>query len=101
MKLPLASLLVRWRTQSFAIRELILFAVLVLAGLLLMPWLIWLAGRAALGAYANGGPLHLWLDFLRGLAHGDLPFWGVALGPYLASLFFRIAAVAWRRNPVM
>ncbi len=101
MKLPLSSLLARWRAQSPALREILLFAACLLVGLLLLPLLIWLFGRMTLGSYANGGPLKLWLDFLGGLAHGELPFWAVLAGPYLASLFFRGAALAWRRGALM
>ncbi len=101
MKLPLSSLLARWSNQSPALREVLLFAACLLVGLLLMPLLIWLFGRLTLGGYANGGPLKLWLDFLGGLAHGELPFWGVLAGPYLATLFFRAAALLWRRTALM
>lgn len=101
MKFSLSSLLARWRNQPAALRELLLFAACLLAGLLLLPLLIWLFGRMSLGSYANGGPFKLWLDFLGGLGHGELPFWAVVAGPYLASLFFRGATLIWRRSPLM
>ena len=40
MKLPLSSLLARWRAQSSALREILLFAACLLVGLLVLPLLI-------------------------------------------------------------
>jgi hypothetical protein len=45
----------------------------LLAGLTLVPVLIWIVGTRSLGPYTNGGVLH-----------GSLPHWVVALGPYAA-----------------
>lgn len=101
MKFTLPSLLARWRDQNAALREVLLLAGCLVAGLLLMPLLIWLVGRVTLGSYANGGPLKLWLDFLRGLGHGELPFWAVLAGPYLVTLFFRAATLLFRRSALM
>lgn len=101
MTATLSSLLARWRSQPSVIRETLLFAGCLVAGLVLMPLLIWLIGRLTLGSYANGGPLKLWLDFVRGLGHGEQPFWWVLAGPYLASLFFRGATLLLRRQPLM
>jgi hypothetical protein len=51
-------------------------------GVVVLPCLIWLVGRTALGPYTNGGLFSLWTDFIRGLARGSTPFWVIALGPY-------------------
>ena len=101
MTAPLSSLLARWRQQSRLVRELLLLALAVLAGLLVMPPIIWLLGRATLGSYANGGPLALWIDFFRGLARGELPFWLVLIGPFLFLSLGRAAALIWRKSAVM
>jgi ABC-type uncharacterized transport system permease subunit len=93
--------LARWRQQSVLVRELLLLAIAVLAGLLLMPLIIWLFGRASLGSYANGGPAALLTDFFRGLAHGELPFWVVVIGPYIFMSMARAAALLWRKSAVM
>jgi len=67
-------------------RELLIYGVALICGLLLMPLLIWFAGNRVLGPYTHGqnphaGPLALLADFFTGLAHGSAVFWVVALGP--------------------
>ncbi|MFI4914498.1 MAG: hypothetical protein ACHQAR_04840 [Steroidobacterales bacterium] len=63
-------------------RELLTLLACLAIGVIVMPCLIWLVGRAALGPYTHGGVFALWRDFLLGLAEGSSPFWIVALGPY-------------------
>lgn len=73
---------VQWiRAQQGWRRELLLAFAWVLAGLILLPPLIWMAGRFSLGDYANGGPFALWADLLRELVRGSLAAWLVVLGP--------------------
>jgi hypothetical protein len=55
----------------------------LLVGAVLVPCLIWVVGRATLGAYTHGSMLALLGDFYVGLAHGSRPFWAVVLGPYI------------------
>lgn len=74
------------RPRTPAGRELTLLAVAFACGILIVPWLIWIAGRVVLGEYAHGGPFALWVDFFRGLAAGAPAFWAVALGPYALAL---------------
>lgn len=64
-------------------RELIWLGVWLAFGLLLLPALIWIAGRVSLGDYVNGGPLALWQDLLNELGRGSLAHWLVIIGPYL------------------
>jgi len=76
-------------------RELIIYGVTLLAGLLGMPLLIWLAGNRVLGPYTHGqnlhaGPFALLGDFMLGLAHGSAVFWVVALGPAVLLLLLRV-----------
>ena len=78
-------------------RELAILAACLAVGLLLVPLAIWITGRATLGVYANGGPFALWLDFMRGLAAGALPYWAVAAGPYLGCWLLRGLAAALGR----
>lgn len=71
---------------SRARRELLIYSLALLCGLLLMPFLIWFAGNRVLGPYTHGqnpraGPFALLADFFVGLAHGSAVFWVVALGP--------------------
>ncbi len=71
-------------------RELLIFGIALVFGLILVPFLIWLVGNRILGPYthtldpsAGTGPLRLLADFFSGLAHGSVIFWCVALGPYV------------------
>jgi hypothetical protein len=78
------------RTQ----RELIVLGAAVGFGVLVMPFLVWLAGNRALGPYGHGetsrgGPWALFTDYVVGLAHGSAVFWLVALGPALLVLLIR------------
>jgi hypothetical protein len=70
----------------------------LLFGLLILPALIWTAGRLTLGGYANGGPWALYWDFLRGLAKGGASYWIALVGPYALLLFARLLAALWRRT---
>src|SRR5256885_2341464 len=67
-------------------RELVIFGLALLCGLIVMPFLIWFAGSRVLGPYTHGqnahaGPFALAADFFLGLVHGSAVFWAVALGP--------------------
>jgi hypothetical protein len=64
-------------------RELLGAAVCLVIGVVVMPCLIFAAGRVSLGPYEHGGVFGLWRDFLAGLESGSEAFWFVALGPYL------------------
>src|ERR1700694_6073979 len=79
-------------------RELVIFGVALLCGLIVMPFLIWFARSRVLGPYTHGqnahaGPFALGADFFSGLAHGSGVFWGVALGPAVLPLVIRLLAV--------
>jgi len=71
-------------------RELLIFGIAVVTGLLILPLLIWVVGNRILGPYthtqdptAGTGPARLLADYFTGLAHGSVIFWCVALGPYI------------------
>lgn len=70
--------------------ELLLAGCCLLVGVLLMPCLIWIVGRAVLGPYTHGGLFALLADFFAGLGGGSLAFWAIALGPYLLLQWVRI-----------
>src|ERR1700730_10417001 len=58
-------------------RELVIFGLALLCGLIPMPFLIWFAGSRVLGPYTHGqnthaGPFALVADLFSGLAHGAL-----------------------------
>ena len=86
---------IRQRTRDWLV---IVLAVALVLGLLVLPLLIYLAGRLTLGSYANGGPLALLGDYLRGLANGHLSVWIAVLGPYGFILLGRLFAAIWRRS---
>jgi hypothetical protein len=85
-------------------RELIIFGVALLGGLVPMPLLIWVAGNRVLGPYTHGqnphgGPLALLADFFVGLFHGSAVFWAVALGPAVLLLLLRLFMALLRALP--
>lgn len=69
--------------------ELLSVLVCLVIGVVVMPCLIFVAGRIALGPYANGGVFVLWRDFVAGLASGSEACWFIAVGPYLFLLLLR------------
>jgi hypothetical protein len=74
---------------SRARRELMIFVILLACGLFIMPLLIWVVGRSALGPYTDGGPFALLVDFFSGLKSGSLVYWSVAFGPYVLVMILR------------
>ncbi len=85
-------------------RELIIYGVAALCGLLLVPLLIWFAGNRVLGPYTHGqnphaGPFALLADFYVGLWHGSAVFWAVALGPAVLLLLLRLLVRVVRLLP--
>lgn len=94
-----------WRRIPWAVRrELIVYGIAVLCGLLLMPFLIWYAGNRVLGPYTHGqnphaGPLALLQDYFTGLVHGSAVFWMVALGPALLIVLLRLIVWVVRAIP--
>jgi hypothetical protein len=101
---PLTRLRDTYTAQPRARRELIIYGSALLIGLILMPFLIWLAGNRVLGPYTHGqnlraGPFALFADFMVGLAHGSAVFWAVALGPAVLLLLIRLLVWLYRRQP--
>lgn len=90
--------LARFRAQSPLMREVVLLAFALLAGITLLPIAVYLTGREVLGAYTNGGLLSFWGDYFAGLAHGGRAWWVLALGPYALIMFTRAARAAWRQT---
>ena len=62
--------------------EAITFGLALLVGLLVMPALIYLAGRFTLREYANGGVFALYFDFFKGLFQLRSSCWIVVAGPF-------------------
>jgi hypothetical protein len=78
-------------------RELIILGLALLAGLVVLPPLIYLSGTRAFGPYAAGGLAALLGNFWRGLAAGAVGFWIVALTPYALVLITRLTFGVARR----
>lgn len=83
----------RYRGAQGIVRELLTVALCLGVGLLVMPCLIFVAGRLALQAYAHGSLFALWDDYLGSLLAGSLAAWFVLAGPYLLVWILR----GWRR----
>lgn len=70
--------------------EAITLGLAVSFGLVVMPALIYLAGRLALDSYANGGLFALYRDFILGLFEPRPSNWIVVIGPLVFLSLFRI-----------
>ena len=94
-----------WRRIPWRVRrDLIVYGIALLCGLLLMPFLIWYAGNRVLGPYTHGqnphaGPFALLQDYFAGLLHGSAVFWAVALGPALLLVLLRLIVWVVRAIP--
>lgn len=94
MLAPLVRVRDSWTGLPRARRELAVLGAALLFGLLVMPFMVWLAGKRVLGPYTHGdnphaGPFALLWDYYVGLAHGSTVFWAVALGPLALLLLLR------------
>ena len=84
-------------SQPTLIFEAVTLGLALLFGLLVMPPLIYLAGRFTLQEYANGGAFALYLDFLKGLVAPRSSFWVVLVGPFVFLTLFRLFRIALRK----
>lgn len=78
-------------SQQIAIAGLCL-----LAGLLLLPALIFMAGAALLGRYEGASLGHTYAAQFAGLGSGSTAAWIVVLGPYLLLQLYRGLRACWR-----
>jgi hypothetical protein len=70
--------------------EALTAALALLVGLLVLPALIWIAGRYTLGAYSNGGVFALYFDFFKGLIQLRPSCWVALVGPFFFLTVFRL-----------
>jgi hypothetical protein len=68
----------------------------LLAGLLLLPALIFLAGVLLLGRYEGASLMHTYAALFAGLGSGSAAAWIVVLGPYLLLQLYRGLRACWR-----
>lgn len=89
---PFARIRNSWSAQSRTRREVLTLTLALAFGVLVLPWLIWIAGALALGPYARGGAFRFIGDFYTALAQGHLAFWLIALGPLV---FWTLLRLMW------
>ena len=77
-------------SQSRPKFEAITFGLALLAGLLVMPVLIYIAGHYTLREYANGGVFALFGDIYKGLFEPRPSCWIVVTGPLVFLTLFRL-----------
>ena len=76
--------------------ELGVAALGLLAGVAIMPVLIFYAGAATLGRYEGASLGHLYHSLFTGFREGSIASWVVVLGPYGIYLLFKGLRIWWR-----
>jgi hypothetical protein len=91
-------------SQSRPKFEAITLGLALLVGLVVMPALIYLAGRYSLGPYAHGTALEpdtnlfsLLFDFYKGLIEPRPSCWIVVVGPFVFLSFVRLCRLLLRK----
>jgi hypothetical protein len=69
----------------------------LLLGLLVMPLLIYVAGRYTLKEYANGGLFALFTDYCKGLVQLRPSCWIVLIGPLVLITLLRLFRLILRK----
>jgi hypothetical protein len=84
--------------------EAMTFGLALMVGLIVMPALIYLAGKYTLGAYGHGtvmeaqaGLFTLFYDFYKGLFEPRPSCWIVVLGPFVFLCFVRLCRLILRK----
>jgi hypothetical protein len=78
--------------------ELLVTGIGLLAGVTLMPVLIFYAGVAALGRFDGASLGRLYSSLFEGLREASIASWVVFLGPYGLYLLFRALRAWWRAS---
>ena len=78
-------------------REARLLAGSILFAAVVLPFIVWLTGRALLGPYANGGMFAILGDFFTLLYAGSVAAWILLFAPYAVLCALRLAAWGTRR----
>lgn len=79
-------------------RELALFLLLLLAGLLLLPISVYLVGDAIFDGYAGAGFSGFYAALHQALRDGDAAVWFLVLSPYLVWQTLRLTLFLFRRG---
>ena len=78
--------------------ELLVAGIGLLAGVTLLPVLIFYAGVAALGRFDGASLGRLYSSLFEGLREASIASWVVFLGPYGLYLLFRALRAWWRAS---
>lgn len=78
-------------------REARLLAGSLIFAAVALPPIVWIAGRALLGPYANGGMFAILGDYFALLSSGSTAAWILLFGPYVLLSALRLAAWGARR----
>jgi hypothetical protein len=84
----------RWKFEAITL------GIAILVGLIIMPALIYLAGRLTLDSYANGGLFALYGDFFKGLFEPRQTNWIVVAGPFAFLCLVRLFRLILRKTYV-
>ena len=76
-------------SQPRWIFEPVTCGLMLLVGLIVMPALIYIAGRITLREYQNGAVFALYFDYYKGLAEMRESCWIATLGPYGFFMLYR------------
>ncbi|MDH4072998.1 MAG: hypothetical protein OEV41_07830 [Gammaproteobacteria bacterium] len=77
-------------------KEATLFAVLLFAGLALLPGAIYYVGNAVFGEFGGSGPGSFYGQIFGHLAAGEASVWFLVLSPYLVWQLLRMTVKAFR-----
>jgi len=77
-------------------KEGALFAILLFAGLVLLPIAIWLVGKTVFGPYGGSGYSDFFGVLSGKIRSGDAVAWFLVLSPYFVWQCVRLMALGWR-----
>ncbi len=79
-----------------AIREAMLFTILLAVGIILLPVAIFLVGEVVFGDYGGDGFGQFLESIFTRLFDGDRFAWFLILSPYIVVQLLRVLGLAWR-----
>ena len=83
----------RWK------KEAVLFGLLLLFGVAVLPFGIYVVGNAVFGAYGGGEYRDFHIGILTSMFSGHWTLIFLVLSPYLMLQTLRLSVSAWRRQP--
>jgi hypothetical protein len=86
------------KLKSIIVKELALFLVIFLIGLVVLPLFVYVTGRSLFGEYAGSGFSDFYGVLHSELRSGQPVVWFLVLSPYLAWQFLRLTVFGFRRG---